>query len=431
MRFKSLAVASALVTCPWAAYAQPTTPQAALQATATALTLDEAWRLADAANPALKSKQAELAAAVGSRADAAAPLYNNPELALENTRRSVTQTDRLSEWSAGISQTFEVAGQRGHRLAAGEAALTALRAEIEATRRQVRAEVALAFYRVLALRQRAEVDEEALKLFENTAAAVQKRRVGGEDTKLDANVATVEAERARNQLALAHEQLLEARAELATMLQLAPSSIPDVVGDLVMLEGGKLPYGLDQLLASAQSLPKQRALLAREEAARARVGVERASRYPDVTVGLRIGREGPDDARERVTTLSLSVPLPLFKHNDAAIGQALSEATQAEIERSSATRDVQAQVRRLWIRLDSQGKRLQRLQQTMVVASIDNQQLAAKSRQAGQIGVLDQLLVNRQALDARRELNEVLAEFHTTRIELENAAGWSQEGSTR
>ena len=109
-----------------------------------------------------------------------------------------------------------------------------------------------------------------------------------------------------------------------------------------------------------------------------------------------------------VTTLSVSVPLPLFKRNDAAIGQALSDATQAEIERTTAARDVQAQVRRLWSRLDSQRERVQRLQRTVMPASADNQQLAAKSRQAGQIGLLDQLLVNRQALDAERELNDAL-----------------------
>jgi cobalt-zinc-cadmium efflux system outer membrane protein len=125
------------------------------------------------------------------------------------------------------------------------------------------------------------------------------------------------------------------------------------------------------------------------------------------------------------------VPLPLFKRNDAAIGQALTEANQAEIERSVALRDTQAQVRRLWSRLDSQRARAQRLQRAMVAAAGQSQELAAKSRQAGQIGLLDQLLVNRQTLDAERELNDALAEYHATRIELEQVAGWPLEGSTK
>jgi cobalt-zinc-cadmium efflux system outer membrane protein len=309
--------------------------------------------------------------------------------------------------------------------------LEALRAEIEDARRQARSDASLRFHAVLAAQQRVQLEQRSVDLFDSTAQAVAKRRSAGEDTRLDANVALIEAERARNALAVSREHLLDAKAELATVLQLPPSAVAEVVGDLGVPSEAALPYRLEQLLASAQSLPKQRALAAREDAARARVGVERASRYPDVTVGLSVGREGPGDFRERVTTLSISVPLPLFKRNDAAIGQALSEATQAEIERASTTRDAQARVRRLWSRLDSQRERVARLQRAMVAASTDNQQLAAKSRQAGQIGLLDQLLVNRQALDAERDVNDALAEFHATRIELEIAAGWSQEGSAR
>ena len=88
-------------------------------------------------------------------------------------------------------------------------------------------------------------------------------------------------------------------------------------------------------------------------------------------------------------------------------------------------------MRRLWSRLDSQHERVQRLQRTMIQAATDNQQLAARSRQAGQIGLLEQLIVNRQALDAERDLIDALADFHATRIELENAAGLSQEGSNQ
>ncbi|MFY9514590.1 MAG: TolC family protein, partial [Rubrivivax sp.] len=271
----------------------------------------------------------------------------------------------------------------------------------------------------------------SLTLLESTAQAVARRRSAGEDTRLDANVALIEAERARNALAQAQEQLLDNKADLGTVLQLAPGTVPEVAGELLPPAGNVVPYGLAELLTAIPGLPRQRALAAREEAARARVGLEQAVRLPDVTVGLNTGREGAPDGRERVTTLTLSVPLPLFRRNDAAIGQALSEATQAEIERTTAARDAQAQVQRLWLRLASQRERFQRLQQAMATAAADNQQLASRSRQAGQIGLLDQLLVNRQAIDAERDLNNALAEFHATRIELEHAAGWPQEGGPR
>lgn len=244
-------------------------------------------------------------------------------------------------------------------------------------------------------------------------------------------MALVEAERARNALALANERLIDARSELGTAVRLPPSALPEVAGDLGATIEGALPYRLEQLLASAQNLPRQRALAAREEAARARLGVERGNRNPDVTVGVHAGREGPSDGRENLTILSLSLPLPLFKNNDAAIGQAMTDMTQAEVERASALRDTEARVRQLWSRLASQRERIQRLQRVLVPASTDNQQLSAKSREAGQIGLLDQLLVNRQAIDAERDLIDLLAEMHSTRIELEYAAGWPQQGNAR
>ena len=394
--------------------------------------LAQALRLAETANPAVRAREAEMAAAEGGRREAASPLFNNPELSVERTRRQATAPDGgAREWGIGIAQPFEIGGQQARRREVASAAMDALRAEIEDARRQARSEASLRFHAVLAVQRRIQLEQRSVDLFESTAQAVEKRRSAGEDTRLDANVALIEAERARNALAAAQEQLLDAKGELATVLQLPPSAVPELVGDLGLPTGAALPYGLEQLLASAQALPRQRALNARETAARARVDLERASRYPDVTVGLHVGREGPSDGRERVTTLSLSVPLPLFRRNDAAIGQAMSEATRAEIERAATTRDAQAQVRRLWSRLESQRERLARLQRAMLAASTDNKRLAERSRQAGQIGLLDQLLVHRQALDAERDLNEALAEYHATRIELESAAGWSQQGTEK
>jgi len=413
-----------------AAIAKPAAAQ--LAAAPAALTLDEAMRLAEAAHPSVLAREAQLSAAEGTRREAAALLFNNPELSTEAIRRRANATgNSWNEWSVGISQPFETGGQQAKRREAAAAGLDALRAEIDDARRQARVEAATRYLAVLSARQRVQLEQRAVDLFERGAQAVAKRRTAGEDTRLDANVALVEAERARNALALAGERLIDARSELGSALRLPPSALPEVAGQFGANLDGPLPYKLEQLLASAQNLPRQRALAAREEAARARLGVERASRNPDVTVGVHVGREGPSDGSERLAIVSLSLPLPLFKRNDAAIGQALTDMTQAELERASALRDNEVRVRQLWSRLASQRERVARLQRVLVPASADNQQLSAKSREAGQIGLLDQLIVNRQAIDAERELIDLLAEMHITRIELESAAGWPQQGSAR
>lgn len=357
-------------------------------------------------------------------------MFNNPQLSTDLTRRSVPQagqgSERRQEWSAGLSQTLEIAGQRGYRREAADAALAALRAEIADARRSARTTASERFYRVLALQQRVVLEEQALKLFEGTAAAIQKRRAAGEDTKLDANIATVEAERARNQLAIAQEQLLAARSELSATIQLPPSSLPEVVGELSMTPRR---FSLAELLAGVDAQPRLRALVERENSATSRLKLEQASTYPDVTVGVNVGREGPGTARERLTTLTLSVPLPLFKRNATGIGQARSELSQVQIERQTTLRDTRANVNALWRRLDSLEARVRRLQESMLPALADNQQLSVKSQQAGQIGLLELIVVNRQALDARRDLNDALSEYQATRLELELAAGWSTDAT--
>jgi len=425
MRFPLMALALVLAAIAMPAGAQP----AAAPAT---LTLDEAMRLAEAAHPAVLAREAQLAAAEGTRREAASLLFNNPELSTEAIRRRPSgPAGSWNEWSVGISQPFETGGQQTRRREAASAGLDALRAEIDDVRRQARVEAATRFLAVLSAQQRVQLEQRSVDLFERSAQAVAKRRAAGEDTRLDANVALVEAERARNALALAGERLIDARSELGTAVRLPPSALPEVVGEIGTTIDSALPYKLEQLLASSQNLPRVRALAAREDAARARLGVEHGNRNPDVTVGVHAGREGPSDGRENLAILSLSVPLPLFKRNDAAIGQAMTDMTQAEVERASVLRDTDSRVRQLWSRLASQRERIQRLQRVLVPASTDNQQLSAKSREAGQIGLLDQLIVNRQAIDAERDLIDLLAEMHTTRIELEYAAGWPQQGSAR
>jgi cobalt-zinc-cadmium efflux system outer membrane protein len=394
------------------------------------LSLADAMRRAEAASPAVAARQAQLAAAEGLRREAARPFFNNPALTADGARRRAEGVNgRANEWTVGIAQPIELGGQQARRREAAAATLNAIAAEIDAARRQARADAASRFQAVVAAERRVEIERRSTELFESVSQAVARRRTAGEDTRLDANVAVVEAERSRNALAVAREQLIDARNELATLLQARPGELPDVIAEPLERAASETgTYGLDQMLQAVQALPRLQALSAREEAARARLNVERANRYPDVTVGVSTGQEGFRNGRERLTTLSVSVPLPLFKRNDAAIGQALTDLTQAEIERTTSIRNAQADVRRLWLRLESQRERVQRLQRTLLPASADNQQLAIRSRQAGQIGLLDQVVVNRQALEAERELNDAIAELAATRIELENAAGWPIQG---
>lgn len=396
-----------------------------LPALSAPLTLEQAWEQAEQANPALRSTQANLAAAEGELNDARALLWNNPQITAERLRREIphtTETIQINrEWSVGLAQTFEIAGQQGARHSAAEQSLAATQETIAETRRQLRAEVEQRFVRVLSLQLRIQTEEQTLKLIEQAAAIVGKRVAAGEDSRLDGNLAKVEAERSRNQVSLFREQLIQARAELASLLQLPAGNALEVAG---ALDPTTVPYTMEALLMAAADRPALRALEHREKAAKSRLDLERSSVYPDITVGLTSAREGPADTREKVTGLSISLPLPLFRRNDTGIGRATTELTQTQIENQAARRDTRAQVVALWERLENLKARVQRLTESVLPSLEENQHLSSVSFRAGEIGLMQLLLVSRQVLDGQRDLLDARTELRLAKIALEATAGW-------
>lgn len=389
------------------------------------LTLDQALALAERASVDIRQIEVNREALQGDLQDAGRALWNNPRVTGERIRRDVPAAglpaDRQREWSALFEQTFEIAGQQGYRRRAAQAQLAGHGATLEETRRTVRAAVESSFVEVLALQERIATENASLGLIQDAARYVGKRVSAGEDSRLDGNLAQVEAVRARNQIGVLEEQLLEARARLGEQLQLPAGELPMASGSLAIASSRQ--YTQAGLLAGAGQRPLLRALEYKEEAARQRLALERASRYPDVTVGLSTSREGPAGFQERVTGVSLSVPLPLFHRNAGAIGRAATDIAQARIERDAALRNSQANVSALWQRSRSLAERVQALRTAILPMLEQNQQLSRKSLEAGEISIVQLLLVNRQLLDGRKDLIDAEKDLRVTDIALRTAAG--------
>jgi len=165
------------------------------------------------------------------------------------------------------------------------------------------------------------------------------------------------------------------------------------------------------------------ALQSREQAARSRLELERASAYPDVTLGVTAGRVGPPEFRENVVGLAISVPLPLFRRNQAGVGKAMTELTQVQIERQAAERDVVAGVIALLARVEQLRERTVRLRASVLPQLEENLRLSQSAFREGEIGLTELLLINRQVLDGRRDALEAETELRLAQIALERAAG--------
>ncbi len=392
------------------------------------MTLNEALARAEAIHPSLATAQADVGAARAEANEAKAWAWNNPQLGAELRQRRLGQVNEPAvarrDAAIGISQTFETGGQPAARRDATQAALRAAQGSVEGARRELRAQITEKFHRTLLLQARVVTEKQSQELLERAAALVGKRVKAGEDSRLDGNLALVEAERSAHQLAQLQSQLVQARINLATALQLPPGSDREVVGNTDVRPA---PYGEEELLAAVARHPRLLAAAANEQAARSRLALERGARSPDVTVGLNYSPERGIDTRDRVTTLSVSIPLPLFRNNEGAIGRAASEAERSRLERETLARELDGTVRSLWHQQQDLVQRIERLRQTVLPAVEENQQLSLKALQAGEIGLGQYLLVQRQVLEARRDLLDATGELLQTRNELEAAAGWPEE----
>jgi outer membrane protein, heavy metal efflux system len=395
------------------------------QLNAASLTLESAWQIAEQNSPDLKRITSNRFAVEGELQDARAPLYNNPVVNFEGRRRSIYEQGRSdpqrSEWGGGIAQTFEVAGQQGYRRQAAANRRDELEQQIAETHRSVRAQVEEQFVNVLAIQRRIETEQRTLELIERNTSLSRKRVSAGEDSKLDGNLAIVDAERARNQLSFQQEQLTRARADLAASLQLPPPELPEVSGSI---PPAPLNYTLDDLLRSVESRPAIKALSFRENSARSRLDLERSLRYPDLTVSLNNSREAGIVGDDNITTVGISLPIPLFRRNGAGIGRATSELTQVEVDRTVVTRDSKALIQSAWLRRQNLQERFDRLNREVYPKLEENLRLSMLGFQNGEIGLPQLLIVQRQTIDAQRDVVEAERDLRLTQIELEYAAGW-------
>ena len=126
--------------------------------------------------------------------------------------------------------------------------------------------------------QQSRIQEESRQ--QTILAELEREKIFAQKAVIEAEraneLARVEAERARNSVAALREQLIQARAELATAIQWPATATVEAAG---VLDEPARPFRLDELVASASRRPLVRFLDLRERAAQSRLRLERSLAY--------------------------------------------------------------------------------------------------------------------------------------------------------
>ncbi|MEP6831785.1 MAG: TolC family protein, partial [Gemmatimonas sp.] len=120
----------------------------------------------------------------------------------------------------GVSQELEIFGQRGKRVAAGQASFNRARAGTENSARLIVGEIDRTFYQLVSASERTRLAEEVLELNTRLASVAERQLAAGEISRLDYNLAVVELGRSRSRMLATRREREQVEYELQRLLGL-------------------------------------------------------------------------------------------------------------------------------------------------------------------------------------------------------------------
>jgi cobalt-zinc-cadmium efflux system outer membrane protein len=190
---------------------------------------------------------------------------------------------------------------------------------------------------------------------------------------------------------------------------------------------------LSQLIANAlQNRPDLTALRHARDSAQSGVRLAKASRAPDVDVGVNYTYTTASEndiapaPSDRMLGVSLSFPLPLWSRNQAEIQTAQFTTAQAEKTLQSAELKAEVQVRQAFTTYQLMQDRVRKFQTELLKGA--DEVLAAKrfSYEHGNSTLDDLLMAQSADNDVHQAYNAALADAAKARFELDRASGqWS------
>jgi outer membrane protein, heavy metal efflux system len=379
-----------------------------------ALTLEQALALARVRAPAILSARVRTAEARARLTGASVLLRENPlvETAV-GSRTSGRGT--FVDADVGIQQTFELGGRRGARIAGAEAGVDrAVAGSDDAALRLLR-DVAIAFYRALWAEQRLRLATAAEGAGADVVRIAERRRQAGDMTALDVNVARTALARARSDQQAAEAIRNAALGELRILLGMAADPPLAVRGDL----RDRRRYELGELIARAPDRPDLRALDAEAREANADVRLGDGLAWPDLGFGARYEREEEAD----VVLGALTLTLPFFERGQGLRAEAGARARRLRLEMDAERRVVDVEVRTAFEVYGRRVGAVTGLERDALPLLDQNESLARRSYEAGQIGLAEFLVVRREILETNDLYLDRLFEAAVAGVELEASAG--------
>lgn len=393
------------------------------------INLLEAHRRALAENPDFLSEHRGIEIAQGQLKQAQV-FALNPEV--EFRAPGIGSSGTIGEFEAVLSQEIEVAGRRGLRVRAASFGLERTQAEVEDAARRMLAEVSNAFFRALAAQERLVVVTELGALGQQLLEVTQIQVREGEISIMEANLAEIEAGRARARMLAERREAASARLALQQLIGISPDQ--DIRLDANRADvPGPTTFDPDSLILLA--LAQRSDLVARSRAVEeydVLAGLARREAIPNPRIGLFVEREerfsnvsGPGGPAIQLESprigLRVSLPIPLFQRNQGVVAEQVARTARAQYDYQATELAVRTQVVRAVRAYESASAEVRIFEQEVLPSARANQQLLDAAFQAGKVALPTLLLLRNQLLDAELSYWDAWLAERRALVELQSA----------
>lgn len=342
---------------------------------------------------------------------AAQRFQSNPDLDVIAGNRTGGE-GRSTDFQIGVGQTLERGDRRTARRAAASAAVGQATATADDRRRLVLQAAAATYYRGLHAIERTRLLRVSQQLSDEIEAIAQRRFRAGDVAVLDANVARAAAARARAAVEASEAMRVDALGDLN---QLLGTEGVTVQGSLA---SGLRDVDVPSLMASAEQRPDLGVIALAMEEAVAEGDQARTFQRPQYGVGAAYARE----ERDQIVMGTFTITLPVFARGQEADAAATARGAWRRAELDAARRRVRVEVQTasdVYLRRAAAASALEQ----QALSSVDeNERLAARSFEVGQLGLADVLLLRREILDTRLQYVDALLEAALARVDVDASA---------
>ena len=368
-------------------------------AQAFALTVDEAVSTGLANNPEMQAVRLETEAASGQMAKAKLPPFSNPviEGGMSLKERPAEEPgDRFRNHRISLSQSVEIAGQRGLRIKAAESSTERTRQDIRDLETTLRSDIKDAFAEAVFRRDNVTLSKEYLKLQEELAELVGEKYAAGDAAALEINLSQVELARAQKETITADTAYDNALLVLKNLIGFSETAAIALEG---MLASGKLALPLrEDLLKRATDRPDIKSSEAEVKKLQSEEALIRREAIPNITWS--IFRDRDESRNEWGATLGISIPL--FDRKQGERIESKVRLSQARIRSGGLKRSAEKEINISYTTALSSLRELDLLRKAVLNRTRENLDLLQFAFKEGKISFYDVRIAQRETFDSRQ-----------------------------